>query len=240
MISSMAASVSPQTARAVASLRWARCWHLATFTVGAFGVGVQLWIEATHPLAADRVAFPVPIRLWNVLSFFTVWSNILVTVVTYLLSRDPRRRGPVFSVFHLASLVMITVTGVVYAVILAPLWSPTGWQKVADQTLHYAVPLLAVAGYLLFGPRPSFTLRTLWLSLPIPLAWLAYTLVRSPLITYTQDGKTRHWYPYHFINLDDLGYGRVLFNIAAVALLLLAVGWLYRFLDRRLPPAPTR
>jgi len=32
--------------------------------------------------------------------------------------------------------------------------------------------------------------------------------VRSPFITYTQDGGTKHWYPYHFINVDDLGYGR--------------------------------
>jgi acyl-CoA hydrolase len=40
---------------------------------------VQLWIEATHALAPDRVAFSQPIRLGNVLSFFTVWSNILLT-----------------------------------------------------------------------------------------------------------------------------------------------------------------
>jgi hypothetical protein len=31
---------------------------------------------------------PPSIRLWNVLNFFTIWSNILVTVVAYLLARD--------------------------------------------------------------------------------------------------------------------------------------------------------
>ena len=42
------------------------------------------------------------------LSFFTIWSNILVTVVALLLTLDRRRRGRVFTVFRIASLVMIT------------------------------------------------------------------------------------------------------------------------------------
>jgi hypothetical protein len=44
-------------AAADSDVRLARGWHLATFVIGAFGVGVQLWIEATHALAPDRVAF---------------------------------------------------------------------------------------------------------------------------------------------------------------------------------------
>lgn len=51
-------------------------------------------------------------------------------------------------------------------------------------------------------------------------------------------GGTRHWYPYHFINVDDLGYGRSLLNMAGIFVFLLAVGWLYVFLDRRLRPRP--
>jgi hypothetical protein len=174
------------------------------------------------------------------LSFFTIWSNILVTVVAYLLIRSPRHSGGVFQVFRLGSLVMITITGVIYALALAPLWHPTCWQKVADQTLHYAVPVLAVVGYLLLGPRPRFSWDALWRSVLIPLAWVVYTLIRSPLISYTQSGDTRHWYPYHFINVDDLAYGRVLVNMLGIFALLLAVGWVYLFLDRRLPAAPTR
>ena len=182
----------------------------------------------------------MPIRLWNVLSYFTVWSNILVTGVAFLLARNPGRRGPVFSAFRLASLIMITLTSIIYAVILAPIWDPTGWQKVVDQTLHYSAPVLAVAGYILFGPRPAFTTRSLWLSLLIPLTYLAYTFIRSPLLTYTQEGETHHWWPYHFINVDNLGYGRVSLNIVGVFLALVAFGAIYRLLDRMLAGAPTR
>ena len=52
-------------------------------------------------------------RIWHVLSYFTVWSNILVTAVAFLLIRDPAHRGSVFAVFRLASLAMITITGVI-------------------------------------------------------------------------------------------------------------------------------
>ncbi len=240
MIAGMALAGSQQMATADSNVRLARAWHLATFVVGAFGLAVQLWIAATHDLTYDGVVFSTHVRLWNVLSFFTIWSNILVTVVAYLLTREPRRAGGMFQVFRLASLVMITITGVIYALVLAPLWDPTGWQRVADQTLHYAVPVLAVVGYPLFGPRPRFSWEALWRSVLIPLTWVVYTLIRSPFISYSRDGETRHWYPYHFINVDDLGYGRVLLNMLGVFALLLAIGWVYLFLDRKLPAAPTR
>lgn len=215
-------------------------WHGATFAVGAFGVIAQLWIVATQTLTEDMIQLSEPIRLWNVLSYFTIWSNILVTVVAFLLARDPQRSGPMFNTFRLASLYMITVTCVIYALVLAKVWEPTGWQKIADETLHYSVPVLAVVAYLLFGPRPRFDLTTIWRSLTIPLVYMAYTLIRSPFITYAEDGETRHWYPYHFINVDDIGYGKALLNVAGVFLLLVAVGWVFVFLDRKLPPRPAR
>lgn len=221
------------------SITAARLWHWATFALGAFGVIAKLWIVATQTLTEEMIQLSEPIRLWNVLSYFTIWSNILVTFVAYLLARNPQRAGPMFNTFRLASVVMITITGLIYALVLAKVWEPTGWQKIADETLHYSVPFLAGVGYLLFGPRPRFDLAILWRSLTIPLAWIAYTLSRSPFITYTEDGETRHWYPYHFINVDDIGYGRSLCNIAAIFLLLLGVAWLYLFLDRKLPTRPS-
>lgn len=53
---------------------------------------VQLWIVASQTLTEEMVQLSEPIRLWNVLSYFTIWSNILVTVVAYLLARDPATR----------------------------------------------------------------------------------------------------------------------------------------------------
>lgn len=230
--------VQTTEAPAVRAPNLARAWHWGTFAAGAFGVVSQLLIVWTQTVTEDMAPLSDPIRLWNVLSYFTIWSNIAVTVVAWLLARDPRRDGRVFNAVRLASLSMITITCLIYALVLAKVWDPTGWQKVADETLHYSVPALAIAGYLLFGPRPRFDARTLAWSLVLPLLWIPYTLIRSPFISYQQGGETRHWYPYHFINVDDIGYGGALVNIAGVSVLLLAVGALYLLLDRRLPATP--
>jgi hypothetical protein len=80
-----------------------------------------------------------------------------------------------------------------------------------------------------FGPRPRIAGRTVWVSALVPIAWLAYTLVR---------GEVTGWYPYPFVDAEDHGYGRVLLNCAGVATLYLACAGLALLNDRRLPPAP--
>ncbi|MGH3924783.1 MAG: hypothetical protein ACRDTT_18305 [Pseudonocardiaceae bacterium] len=55
-----------------AGVRRARWWHLATFVAAVFGVGLQLWIEFDPAPNPDRPEFSTPIRLWNVLSYFTL------------------------------------------------------------------------------------------------------------------------------------------------------------------------
>jgi hypothetical protein len=120
------------------AVRRGRRRHMATFVVGLFGLGLQAWISATHAPAYDGHVFLTPVRLFNLVSFFTIWSNILVTTIAGLLSRDPSRRGPVFTVLHLDSLVMITVTGLVYAVILARSGTPPAGPR--SLTRHCTTP----------------------------------------------------------------------------------------------------
>jgi hypothetical protein len=71
-----------------------------------------------------------------------------------------------------------------------------------------------------------------------PLVWLAYTLTRGVLV---DDRTGRDYYPYPFLDVVDLGYGRVLVNIGLVALLFAALAAVALWADRRLPTTvPTR
>ena len=76
------------------------------------------------------------------------------------------------------------------------------------------VPLLAVVGWLLFGPRRLASAKAAWLSLSFPVAWLAFTLVRSAVV---------HWYPHHFIDVTTLEHGKVVLNCVWLSLLLLGL-----------------
>ena len=105
-----------------------------------------------------------------------------------------RRR--VWRVVRVAAVVGITITGVVHWFFLRPLLDLAGWSYLCDKLLHVVVPLLAVVGWLLFGPRPRVTLGAWLLALIWPAAWLAYTLVR---------GAVTGFYPYPFLNVAGAG-----------------------------------
>lgn len=172
---------------------------------------------------------PWPTRLIRLVSFFTIESNLIVTVVAFTLVRTPDRDGPVWRAVRLAGVLAITVTGLVYVTVLRGLVELTPAGTVADTGLHYLTPALVLVGWLLFGPRPRVDLRTIGLALIFPITWLEYTLVRGEVI-----GS----YPYPFVDVIDNGYPTVIVNCLAVTLLFLALAALARVADRALPAVP--
>lgn len=174
----------------------------------------------------------LPGRLLRLFSFFTIESNVLAGVSAALLVTPAAWQHPRATVLRVDALYGIALTGLVYSLVLAPLHDPKGWQDVSANTvLHYIVPALTVLGWLLFGPRPQVTVRTLLLALAWPITWTAWTLAH---------GELSGWYPYGFVDASTLGYGRVLLNMLAVlAITALMFGALW-WGDRRLPRTSTR
>lgn len=90
--------------------------------------------------------------------------------------------------------------------------------------MHTVVPVLAVVGWLVAGPRGQATAKAAWLSPIYPLAWLAFTLIRGAVI---------HWHPYPFVDVTRFGYGKVALNCFWVSLLFLGLAAGAAALDRR-------
>ena len=179
----------------------ARLWHGVTFVVGLFALVAQLVLTVQGAqVLVDESPPPLTERLIRLLGYFTIQSNVLVAITAFTLLRWPDRGGPVWRVVRFAALVGITITGIVHWFFLRPLLDLTGWSYLCDKLLHVAVPLLAVAGWLLFGPRPRIGSRTWLLAVVWPAAWLAYTLLR---------GAATGFYPYPFLNVSELGIASV-------------------------------
>jgi len=202
----------------------ARWWHLLTAGVSGSALALQLVLV----VASDNDT--VLLRLVRLLSFFTIQSNIIVTVVAVTLVVRPDRDGPRWRIARLAALVCITVTGIVYVTVLRGLVELTPAGRVADIGLHYLTPLLVVIGWLLFGPRPRIGVRVIVVTMLYPVLWLAYTLIR---------GELTDEYPYPFVDVAAKGYGVVALNCVLVTALFLAVAALYLWLDSRLTAAPS-
>ncbi len=85
---------------------------------------------------------------------------------------------------RLIGLVAITITGIVYHVALSGLLDLESWARVADELLHTVVPVLAIAGWLMFGPRRRTSSAIARLSVLFPIVWGTFTLIRGAMIHY--------------------------------------------------------
>jgi hypothetical protein len=205
-----------------------RWWFAITATAVLAGIVIQVAVAANAPAGA----FDRPIeRSLNVFAYFTIQSNLIVGVTSLLLALNHDRRSRLFRVARLTGRVAITITFIVFHVALVHLFEFERWALVADRLLHGIVPILAVVGWLMYGPRGHTSRRILWWSLVFPAAWCAFTLIRGELIG---------WYPYPFIDVGQLGYARVAVNCVWIAVLYLGVtagfttldGWLTRIGER--------
>jgi hypothetical protein len=227
------------TAAARPTATWARPLFGLNALAAWISLGIQFWLSAAgvypytptspstlgwnQPGAAGAVG-----RILDYFSYFTILSNIVVAVIMTMLWLRPDTATYVRRVLRLDALLMITITGLVYAIVLAPISNPQGWQTVANDGLHYVVPTLTVIVWLLAGPRGWLTVDLVPAALVLPVVWIVYTMLRGAVI---------HAYPYPFLDAVAKGYGTVAVTIAGifvigVVLALVLVG-IDRLLSRR-------
>ena len=256
IIRSMSAATTPATLTVAprgGMITVARIYWAVIALIGTLSLVVSLAISATaqgNGGALNGMIFT--------LSYFTVWSNIFALIVAWALAADPTRDGKGFRWLRMTSLVMIVITGLIYAILLAPYANPQGIDVYTNLGFHYIVPWATLLGFLLFGPRPRFTWNLVPTMMIIPVLWLIYTLVHGAVQTQpparalplvdgaeqTAQGAAQNWYPYPFIDVNDPsaiipglkgeGYGGVAINLVVVIILGLLFATIFLGLDRLL------
>lgn len=171
-------------------------------------------------------------RLFDYLTYFTIWSNITVAVVLTVLWRRPDlfsrddSTGVVWRALRLDSVLMIVVTGVVYQLLLAT-GGKSGADFVSNAALHVVVPLLTAVVWLVAGPRGLLSPRVIADALVLPLAWAVFALVRGVVVGA---------YPYPFLDVAKNGLVPVLAFVAGILVVALLLSLALLALDRVLPP----
>ncbi len=169
-------------------------------------------------------ALGVAQRLIDSASYFTYWSNVLIAVALTRVWRSPSSSSASERHAYTRSLLMITLTGVLYATLIAPSDVVTGWNIPDNLIIHDVVPVSSVLTWWFAGPRGWFRWRDSWAIYPVPLAYLVYTLVRGALI---------HRYPYGFFDVVTLGYLTVVVTMLVILVASYAVVALFVVLDQR-------
>ena len=179
----------------------------------------------------------------RVFMFFTIQSNIAIAILcaagAVLLMRN-RTAGNAGHVVKLVGTVSITLTGVVFVLLLAPILGNRAW-NIQNTLTHVVVPIAAIADFFVAASGAGLKRRSvIWVIIP-PMLYAIYAGI----------GYVRGWefikgqnYPYFFLNWGSpagafgftkgLPYMGCVWWILVLLLFLLAVGWGYVALANRL------
>lgn len=139
-----------------------------------------------------------------------------------------------------AVMMTITVTMLIYVVLLAPeSFRQTGGGSrpfgLTDDLVHIVTPILLIGDWLLFNPKGRLRSHD-------PLLWTippyAYLVFAYSWVALGGDFGEGRAYPYPFMDVDLHGVGGVALWIIALSVALVMVGYLYLALDRHLGRRP--
>lgn len=172
----------------------------------------------------------------RVFMFFTIQSNILMAIIcaagALLLMRGKAIPGAWY-ILKLTGTVSITLTGVVFAVLLVPVLGKGAW-NVQNTLTHAVVPAAAIADFFLVASGAGIERKSVIYVMIPPILYAVYAGI----------GYVSGWefikglnYPYFFLNwgspagafgfTKELPYMGCVWWLLVLLLFLLVVGWCY-------------
>ncbi|CAN5200288.1 hypothetical protein BH11ACT2_BH11ACT2_00540 [soil metagenome] len=177
------------------------CWVTRQSLVGA----LRLTIAITCLIAlVGRYFWALGFGAFTATNYFgylTIQSNMSFTVVTLIAAGFGLRRAkdPRWLTTLRGIVLTATVTsGVVFAIIMYLAYAQGTGMDVdwSDHVLHFALPPLAIAEWILTKNRG----RVQWRAIPVVLGYVTaygiFTIVRGAFV---------HWYPYFFLDPTQVG-----------------------------------
>jgi hypothetical protein len=192
----------------------ARIFALLIAVIAWVGLAVQF--AALYSESGSAVT-----ALGTMIVYFTITTNLVVAVFFTGITAGLRRFDESWLVAGAA--LSILLVGIVYHLLLRGLRELSGGSAVANVLLHQVTPVLVPVFWLLFVAKGRLKRVDPWIWAIYPLAYVVYALVW---------GGVHGGYPYPFLNVERLGWGRVGVNAAVIAAGFLVVAWGLVALDR--------
>lgn len=165
-------------------------------------------------------------RFFDWIGYFTILSNITVSIVMVMLVLKPEvfalqnLKGRIWRALRLDSVLMIVITGIVYNLLLAE-GDKVGWDAVSNSLQHIINPIVTLLVFLLVGPRKILSFGTVADAMVLPILWAVVVLIRGSVISA---------YPYPFLDVISNGLGNVIafiMQIMVFALIISALLFVY-------------
>lgn len=192
-----------------------RLLALSTSVLGIFALFSQFYLLIQN---GKRTLLEAGIRYF---SFFSIQVTIIVTLCSIILFLKPPTKIGKFVLQPTtvtAVAVYITFVVLVYNVMLRHLWNPEGLQKIVDELFHMVIPILFVLYWFVNTSKAELKWSNVFF-------WLIYPLVYTLIIFLL--GGLSDYYPYPFLNANELGYKKPIIITSILFLLLLIISLLF-------------
>ncbi|WP_259070501.1 Pr6Pr family membrane protein [Mucilaginibacter sp. X4EP1] len=210
-------------------IKWA--YTALTMLMVLFSLVLQFTISI---IASEDKGHSLAFSLGQLISYFTILANLLIMKSLIIQLVAPQSYWGRFFAKPFAQTgmaVYITVVGLVYWVALRGQWKPQGWFKLADDLLHTVNPIMFIIFWLVFAAKNNLVYKYIFTWLWFPLIYSIYIIIR---------GAIYNRYPYYFVDVSIMGYGRALIHFAALMLLFMGMGALFVWVGRLIAqPAKT-
>ena len=193
------------------------------------GVGTLLvshYLNITNPLNAS---LPLLMRNLRIYRYFTMQTNLLVVIwliLAIIWSSNPKKMKKLMGKLKGAITLYITVTFLVFAVVLSPLYHPPGLEGVLNLMLHYIIPAgFIIDWFITEGNNYQWSFIPYWFCYPI--GYLIFALIH---------GGTTGDYLYPFLNLDVLGFDGLMIRVILLIAFFTGLSSVYITVSRRFFP----
>jgi len=164
-----------------------------------------------------------PGRIFDLLSYFTIWSQIVVAIVFYALYKDSARRDRFTTLLLPTAIMMVTITGIMFYALIYPVSPPVGANIYPSFVSHAVVPVISVLAWIVYGPRGFMKIKAIPSLFIIPIIWVGLTLVRGVVSTQ---------YPYGVLDVTEIGYMWFFITVVAIIIFGVVLGLVYSAIDK--------
>lgn len=174
----------------------------------------------------DNSAFSIAETTIRFFSYFTILTNLIVAIYFICLILPAGNRPALIGTPGTLTAITcyITMVGLIYQVVLRPLWHPEGPQWLVNELLHTVIPLAVILFWYFYKDLPPLPFRKIGGWLVYPLLYLIYILIR---------GNYSQFYPYPFVDVSALGMSKVLLNAGLILVLFILISALFIFINSR-------
>ena len=183
-------------------------------------------LSSTSPTNVSLTLIERNVRIYR---YFTNQTNLMVIIwlaFAIIWSSDPNKMQKLKGRLKGAITLYISVTFIIFAIVLSPLYHPTGIEGIINLNLHYIIPVAFIIDWFITeGNNYQWKHILYWLIYPI--CYLVFALIH---------GATTGDYIYPFLNPEALGTSGLVISIAALIIFFIGLSCAYITVSRRLLP----